>query len=179
MTFEQLYDQHFAYVWRSLRRLGVPACDAADATQEVFLTVHRKYGEFEGRSKVSTWLFGICYRVASVRRRTARRRPEVPHELAHEDRPSSEAIDPSAEIERRQERAQLERLLDAMSLEQRAVFTLYELEGLEGEAIGELLELPRGTVYSRLRSARELFWRSVGQMRAREHSATVCPEGSS
>lgn len=177
MTFEQLYDQHFAYVWRSLRRLGVPACDAADATQEVFLTVHRKYGEFEGRSKVSTWLFGICYRVASVRRRSARRRPEIPHEMAHEDRPVE--ADPGADLERRQERAQLERLLDVMSLEQRAVFTLYELEGLEGEAIAALLELPRGTVYSRLRSARELFWRGVDQMRARERSATICPEGSS
>ncbi|HEU4535600.1 MAG TPA: sigma-70 family RNA polymerase sigma factor [Polyangiaceae bacterium] len=177
MTFEQLYDQHFAYVWRSLRRLGVPASDAADATQEVFLIVHRKHAEFEGRSKVSTWLFGICYRVASVRRRSARRRPEIPHEMAHDDRPVE--LDPGADLERRQERAQLERLLDAMSLEQRAVFTLYELEGLEGEAIAALLELPRGTVYSRLRSAREIFWRGVDQMRARERATDVCPEGSS
>jgi RNA polymerase sigma-70 factor, ECF subfamily len=177
MTFEQLYDQHFAYVWRSLRRLGVPARDAADATQEVFLVVYRKYGEFEGRSKVTTWLFGICYRVASVRRRSARRRPEEPNEAAHEDRPVE--ADPGAEIERRQERAQLERLLDAMSLEQRAVFTLYELEGLEGEAIAALLDLPRGTVYSRLRSAREIFWRSVDVMRAREQAATACQGGSS
>ncbi len=176
MTFEQLYDHHFAYVWRSLRRLGVPAGDAPDATQEVFLIVHRKYGDFEGRSKVTTWLFGICYRVASVRRRSARRRPEVPHETAHEDHPAD--ADPGAEAERRQERALLERLLDAMSLEQRAVFSLYELEGLDGEAIAALLELPRGTVYSRLRSAREIFWRTVDQMRARERSANLCPEGS-
>jgi RNA polymerase sigma-70 factor (ECF subfamily) len=177
MTFEQLYDQHFAYVWKSLRRLGVPSSEAADATQEVFLIVHRKHAEFEGRSKVTTWLFGICYRVASVRRRTARRRPEVPHEAAHEDRPGGP--DPGAEVERRQERAALERLLDSMSLEQRAVFTLYEIEGLEGDEIASLLELPRGTVYSRLRSAREAFWRTVTQMRARERAANALPQGPS
>ena len=69
MTFEEAYRAHFAFVWRSLRRLGIREEDAADAAQEVFIVVHRKLPEFAGNSKLTTWLYGICFRVASERRR--------------------------------------------------------------------------------------------------------------
>ena len=71
MTFKEVYDENFRFVWRSLRRLGVREGDVPDAVQDIFLIVHRKLGEFEGRSKVTTWLFGICLRVARDRRRAA------------------------------------------------------------------------------------------------------------
>ena len=70
-TFKEVYEEQFRFVWRSLRRLGVRESDVADAAQDVFLVVHRRLDEFEGRSKVSTWLYGICYRVARDRRRLA------------------------------------------------------------------------------------------------------------
>jgi len=73
MTFEETYRAHFAFVWRSLRRLGVAEDDAADAAQDVFIIVHRKLPEFAGRSKLTTWLYGICFRVASERRRAVPR----------------------------------------------------------------------------------------------------------
>src|ERR1043165_2409120 len=69
MTFEEVYRAHFAFVWRSLRRLGIREEDAADTAQEVFIVVHRKLPEFAGRSKLTTWLYGVCFRVASERRR--------------------------------------------------------------------------------------------------------------
>ena len=69
MTFKEVYDEHFRFVWRSLRRLGVRESDVPDAVQDVFLVVHRRLAEFEGRSKVTTWLFGICFRVARDRRK--------------------------------------------------------------------------------------------------------------
>src|SRR6478609_4057881 len=75
MTFEDIYRAHFAFVWRSLRRLGVREEDANDVAQEVFIVVHRKLPEFAGRSKVTTWLYGVCFRVASERRRAAPRPP--------------------------------------------------------------------------------------------------------
>ena len=65
MTFEEAYRAHFAFVWRSLRRLGIREEDAADTAQEVFIVVHRKLPEFAGHSKLTTWLYGICFRVAS------------------------------------------------------------------------------------------------------------------
>ena len=164
--FQQVYDEHFRFVWRSLRRLGVREGDVADAAQDVFLVVHRRLGAFEGKAKMSTWLYGICMRVASDRRRSAFSRRSVGDdgsiERSPDERPSAHA-----EAERRQGLALLEAILDEMPLEQRAVFTLFELDGMKGEAIAELLEVPLGTVYSRLRLAREVFKRASARVRAR------------
>lgn len=65
-TFTQVYQSHAPMAWRSLRRLGVPDAEVADAAQEVFVVVHRKLDGFEGRSSLTTWLTGICLRVAPI-----------------------------------------------------------------------------------------------------------------
>ena len=123
VTFEQVYKEHFAFVWRSLRRLGVREEDANDAAQEVFIVVHRKLSEFSGRSKMTTWLYGICFRVASERKRA--RRPLV---LGEHDAVSllGEHPDPGVSAERNEGLAVLEQVLDRMPPEQRAVFCLFE-----------------------------------------------------
>lgn len=167
MTFREVYQEHFQFVWRSLRRLGVRESDAQDAAQDVFLVVHRRLAEFEGRSKITTWLFGICYRVASDRKKLAHVRRRVDGGEALLDGPDERA-DVAAEAERRQGLALLEAILEELPLEQRAVFTLFELEGMTGEDIAETLEIPLGTVYSRLRLAREAFKRSVARVNARD-----------
>jgi len=154
LTFEDAYRAHFAFVWRSLRRLGIREEDASDAAQEVFIVVHRKLPEFAGRSKLTTWLYGVCFRVASERRRAGGRAPlGVQEAEAFVSRPA----DPAATAERNQGLAVLERILDRMPDEQRAVFCLFELEGMTGDDIAESLEIPLGTVYSRLRLARAVF----------------------
>ena len=162
-----MYDEHFRFVWRSLRRLGVPESDVADAVQDVFLVVHRRLGEFEGRSKVSTWLYGICYRVARDRRRLAHVRHRSDDDGQMDERPDENA-DVAAAAERREGLELLETILDEMPIEQRAVFTLFELDALGGDAIADMLEIPVGTVYSRLRIAREQFRRSLTRMQARD-----------
>lgn len=167
LTLRAIYDEHVTFVWRALRRLGVRESDLPDAVQDVFLVVHRKLPEFEGRSKVTTWLFGIAMRVARDRMRLAHVRRQVGDEeavLAYID----ESADVAAQAERRQAAEILEDILDSLPIEQRAVFTLFELDGMSGEAIAELLEIPLGTVYSRLRLAREAFQRSVSRLRARQ-----------
>jgi RNA polymerase sigma-70 factor (ECF subfamily) len=161
MTFEETYRAHFAFVWRSLRRLGIREEDAADVAQEVFIVVHRKLPEFAGRSKLTTWLYGVCFRVASERRRA---RPQPP--LGEQEAASFVArpADPGAIAERNQGLAVLERILDRMPDEQRAVFCLFELEGMTGEEIAEALEIPLGTAYSRLRLAREAFSAATAEL---------------
>jgi len=154
MTFEQVYRAHFAFVWRSLRRLGVGEDDAGDAAQEVFMVVHRKLPEFAGRSKLTTWLYGVCFRVASERRRARKPIQIDPHDAALMfDR----AIDPGTAAEHKEGLALLEQVLNHLPTEQRAVFCLFEFEGMTGEQIAECLEIPLGTVYSRLRLARAAF----------------------
>ena len=62
----QIFREYAPFVWRGLRRLGVPECDVEDVCQEVFVVVHRKLGDFEGRSSLRTWIYGICARTASA-----------------------------------------------------------------------------------------------------------------
>src|SRR5687768_6015223 len=159
--FTRVYREQFAFVWRSLRRLGVPERDLPDATHDVFLVAHARFADFDGRHRVSTWLFAIGLRVASDRRRKAANRYEVYGD--EREPPGRTEPDPLAE-----RRALLERCLDAMPLEQRAVFVLFELEGMTGDEIARLLEIPTATAHSRLRLARETFRRTLGREQARE-----------
>lgn len=170
MDFQRIYEEHFPFVWKSLRRLGVREDDTADAAQEVFLVAYRKLNEFEGRSKVTTWLFGICLRVARDRGRLAHVRREVGDDGEMLDRVEGSS-DVSAEAERHEAVALLERILNDLDFDQRAVFTLFELDGMGGDEIAELLQIPVGTVYSRLRLAREAFQRAVSRLQARERFA--------
>jgi RNA polymerase sigma-70 factor (ECF subfamily) len=165
-TFREFYETHVRFVWRVLPRLGVRDSDVADAVQDVFVVVHKKLPEFEGRSKPTTWLFAICMRVASDRRRLAHLRREVPSL----EEPASEACegDGAAALERRQARALLESILSRMPEEQRIVFSLFEIEQMSADAIAELLDVPEGTVRSRLRLARASFDQSVARLRASE-----------
>ena len=161
MTFEEVYRAHFAFVWRSLRRLGIREEDAADTAQEVFIVVHRKLPEFAGRSKLTTWLYGVCFRVASERRRA---RPRAPLAAQEAEALVGRPADPAATAERNQGLAMLERVLDRIPDEQRAVFCLFELEGMTGEEIAEALEIPLGTAYSRLRLARVAFSAATAEL---------------
>jgi RNA polymerase sigma-70 factor (ECF subfamily) len=169
MTFEEVYEAHFGFVWRSLRGLGLAEAELPDAAQEVFLVVHQKLEDFDGRAKITSWLFGIAMRVASNRRRSAYLRREV-----LEGDPAvavaTEASDAAQELERREAVAQFQAILERLPFEQRVVFTLFEVEGCSGDEIAELLDIPRGTVHSRLRLARAAFREQVQRLEARERS---------
>ncbi len=174
--FAQLYREHFPFVWKSLRRLGVREADTADAAQEVFLVVYRKLDGFEGRSQLTTWLFGICLRVARDRQRLAHNRREVGADDDLIERAAG-STDTGDEVEQRQAAALLERILDSLDFDQRTVFVLFEVEGMKGDEIAALLEIPAGTVSSRLRLAREAFQRAVSRLQARERFA-LSPGGA-
>jgi RNA polymerase sigma-70 factor (ECF subfamily) len=167
--FRAVYDAHFELAWRCLRRLGVRGPDLMDQTQKVFLVVHAKLGDFEGRSPLSTWVFGICRRVASDYRRSASIRCEVVTDPAELDAVSAWPQEPGASKKEFERVA--ERILDKIPEPQRLVFVLFELEEMSGDDIAILLELPVGTVRSRLRLARESFRREVKRLTAMRESA--------
>ncbi|HEY2407035.1 MAG TPA: sigma-70 family RNA polymerase sigma factor [Polyangiaceae bacterium] len=177
MNFEQAYREHFAFVWRSLRHLGVPDRDLPDACQDVFLVLHKKLSELAAAARLTTWLYGTCLRVASDRRRRASARNEV---LSAETLERAQAHDGDARrVELTDQRALLAAALDAMSLEQRAVFALFELEGATGAEIASLLDVPEATVYSRLRLAREIFRRVLDRARSGQAFAGLLLKGIS
>jgi RNA polymerase sigma-70 factor, ECF subfamily len=150
--FSDFYRQYFDFVWCSLSRLGVLSAELPDAVQEVFVVASKRYHELDFSTRLTTWLYATCLRVASDRRRKVRNRQEVSY---------ADSADALSRVSADQSEAELQRLLasalDVLPLEQRAVFTLFELDGLTGEAIAELLDLPLGTVFSRLRLARQRF----------------------
>lgn len=166
LTVDQIHDEHADFVWRSLQRLGVPDSDLEDALQEVFIVVHRKLASFDGSSRLSTWLYGICLRVASAHRNRAHVRRERP--TPEIDDAPDEHGDPEATLSARQARERLERALDALTPEKRAVLVMFEIEGLPAGTIAEMLGVPVGTVYSRLSSARAAFAEAVKRMERRE-----------
>jgi RNA polymerase sigma-70 factor (ECF subfamily) len=155
-----VYREHAEFVWRSLQHLGVRPSDLEDLLQEVFIVVHRKVEGFRGQCRITTWLFGICLRVAARHRRRAffrfeRQTDEVPERIDNatpEDRVADE-----------QRRRVLERALARLSLEQRAVFVLFELEGKSCLEIAELVSIPLGTVHSRLHHARRQVKTTLAQ----------------
>jgi RNA polymerase sigma-70 factor (ECF subfamily) len=146
-----VYREHADFVWRSLQHLGVRPPDLEDVTQEVFVVVHRKLATFDGSSRITTWLFGICLRVADRHRRRAHFRYE---QRGHDPPERVDDHTPEDRLAERQKQALLQRALDHLSLEHRAVFVLFELEGRPCAEIAELLTVPVGTVHSRLHNAR-------------------------
>src|ERR1700683_1529789 len=81
-SFDQVYEEHFDFVWRSAKRLGVHDGAVDDVVQETFLVVQRRLPEFEGRSSPNTWVFGIVLRVARDHRRKVRRKS--PHSVQYD-----------------------------------------------------------------------------------------------
>jgi RNA polymerase sigma-70 factor, ECF subfamily len=164
---EGLLRDHFDFIWRLLRRLGLDEALADDAAQEVFLVASRRLDQIDAGSERS-FLFGTAIRVASdLKKRVARRR-EVPATDSFEivdPVPSPEAL-----VDQSRARALLDEMLDELPEELRTIFVLYELEELEMKDIADLLDLPRGTVASRLRRARAMF---AGAARRRQARAKI------
>ena len=168
LRVEDVYRDQFGFVWRSLRHLGVAESDVEDAVQDVFIIVHAKLASFERRSQLTTWIYGICLNVAQSRRRRAHVRRELPTDPHALSTAPGELTRVDEAHARREAERVLDAILDTLPLEQRAVFTLFELEGRTCEEIAGLCEIPIGTVYSRLRLAREAFKRASARLEARE-----------
>jgi RNA polymerase sigma-70 factor (ECF subfamily) len=151
LAFSQVFRSHAPYILGLVRRLGVRACDVEDVAQEVFLAVHAGLPNFQGRSKLKTWLCSICFhKVEDYRRQIARRR-----EIITADEPTG-VIDetPQDGIARKQRVLVLEAILARLPDAQRQVFVLYELEELPMCDVARILGCPLFTAYGRLRTAR-------------------------
>lgn len=151
-SFDEVYATHVAFVWRVLRTFGLSDAQVEDAVQDVFLVVHRRLPEWEGRAALSTWLFAIARRVASAhRRRGAGDRTEaLSDELVG-------GADTFAAMSRAQAAATVFQILQTLDEDKRVVFALVELEGMSVPEVARMLDLNLNTAYSRLRLARHAF----------------------
>jgi RNA polymerase sigma-70 factor (ECF subfamily) len=159
---EAWFRAHFSRLWRLVARLGVAAPNVDDVVQEAFIAVARRHSDIaEGRE----WAFlvGSALRLSWNHRHRASTRREVAvgEGLEREASPLPDAEQLLIEKRARQE---LEHALSALSDAHRAVFVLYELEGFSAPEIAELLELPLGTVASRLGRARAHFSKQAARL---------------
>ena len=168
LAFSDLYESHFAFLWRSALRLGTPRAHVDDVVQDTFIVVHRRLASFEGRSSVKTWLFGILFNVVRARRRAVGAEPW--RRTAHDD--LAAVSDPAAAPDENAARAEaarlVDRLLESLDDDKRAVFILAELEGMSVPEIAQALRIPLNTAYSRLRLARQEFAEAAARHRAHD-----------
>ncbi len=157
-SFRELYDEHFAYTWRSLRYLGVPESQLEDASQELWLVVSRRLADFEQRSHVRTWLFGIAINLSrNLRRVQSRRRPHVPLPLEL----TAAGGDPCSRREANEGWEMVSRFLDTLDDTRRAIFVGALLEQWSPVELSPVLGLDATAVQNRVRSLRRSFERWV------------------
>jgi RNA polymerase sigma-70 factor (ECF subfamily) len=161
-----MIERHFDGLWTFCRRLGLADGDLDDAMQEVIFITSERLADIEVAAEKS-FLFGTAFRVASELRRKRANRREVGDE-AMGDR-EDPAPGPDALLDRVRARKILDDVLAGMPIDQRAVFVLYEIEERTMAEIAALLDLPIGTVASRLRRGRAYFEASLARTLRRPH----------
>jgi RNA polymerase sigma-70 factor (ECF subfamily) len=150
MDFRRLFDEHASYVFHSLARLGVPDHHRDDLVQEVFMTVHALFEDYDPTRPFRPWVFAIAYRISLRYRRKSASNREI---LVEAEAPSTDA-GPLEALEAMQARERLRRALAQVELHRRAVLILKDIDGQSIPEIAHALGIPLNTAYSRLRLAR-------------------------
>jgi RNA polymerase sigma-70 factor (ECF subfamily) len=169
-TLEEVYECHAGFVWRIVRRMGIPDHGVEDVMHEVFLIVHRRLPEYDGRVAMTTWLYHLTRGVVSNHRRS---RVREQRRIALVDPRPTPVPDPEVQTGRGQAAAFVRAFLEELDPDKREVFELIELEGLPVPEVAELVGINLNTAYSRLRAARQLFQRAVDRIRAADERRLV------
>lgn len=151
LYFDTVFREQAPFVRRALLRMGVNDADVPDLLQEVFLVVLRRLHDFEGRSTLRTWLYGICLRVAAAQRRRLRRRYAL-FSLREADLALPGRQDDALSL--REHLDLLDGCLARLNAGQRRVFVGFELEERPMAELAAELDCPVKTAFSRLHSAR-------------------------
>jgi len=156
--------EHLDFVWRCLRRFGVPAADADDAAQQVFLVAADKLADVPVERE-RAFLFATAARIAANARRSIRRRQTAYDSLSQA--PEEPGVSQDELSDQLRARALLDQVMADMPDDLREVFVLFEIEEISIQDIATTLDIPIGTVGSRLRRARQAFQQAVTRHRAR------------
>lgn len=157
LTVAEIYREHVGFVRRSSIHLGIARAVADDVVHDVFLVVHRRLDDYDGRGSLRSWLYGITRRVVMHHRRSGQRRERREH---RGPRPAP-APDPEMAVASVQAAEWIEGFIARLDPKQRAVFVLSDIEGLTAPEVAEATGMGLNVVYSRLRLARRRFERAV------------------
>ncbi|HTB77894.1 MAG TPA: RNA polymerase sigma factor [Polyangiaceae bacterium] len=157
-----IFDEHFDYVWATLRRLGVRDADREDLVHEVFLKVHGRLADYDDSRPLRPWLFGFAYRVAADHHRLARHRIEV---LGAPGDAADDTVAADERVAALEERDLLLSALHTIELDRRAVLVMHDIDDVSVPEIAQMLDIPLNTAYSRLRLARGQLGAAVTRLR--------------
>jgi RNA polymerase sigma-70 factor, ECF subfamily len=157
-AWRRLHRRYYPVAAAFLRKLGVGERELEDATQDVFLQVHKYLPRFRREAELSTWLYRLCITQARRVRRRARMTEALFRMLSIVP---GESLVSSAGFSEETARRRIEAALSRLSEHERSVFVLYEMEGLPGKRVAEIVECPEATVFRRLHYARQTFRRAL------------------
>jgi len=175
LTFESVYADLFAFVWRTARRFGIEGSALDDVCQEVFVAVHKGLPGFAGRGSVKTWVFGILQNSVRMHRRSlARKSPAVRSggDTIDADDIGSAEDNPYELVSNVQALRIAHKILNDLGEEKREVFVLVELEQWSVVDAAEALQINVNTVSARLRTARKEFTAAANRIRIRDNWRT-------
>ena len=164
---KQIFREHHTFVWRVVRRLGVPPSAVDDVVQEVFVVLHRRHAELQLQGSVRGLLYGIARKVAKRHRDKAAARPalslvEPAQAAGQEDR-----------VELQEKAAVVREALDAMDEDKRVTFMLAVVEGMSIPEVAEAQNVNVNTAYSRLRAAKQQVQKAIARHRAKSGGKRV------
>jgi len=163
-ALDALAEAWLPHVYRWCHRLGGPAVDAEDAAHETLIIMCRRIDSVHGPAQFQSWLFNIARRVIANQRKRAWFKRWVPGATVQEQ--PAAGWGPERSLEARQAAATVWKVLNSLPTSQKEVLVLVELEERTASEAAELLGIPRGTVKSRLRVAREAFRRAMARIPA-------------
>lgn len=154
-TFDEIYATHVGDVERWCLRLCGPYEEVDDFVHDVFIIVHRRLPEWRGEAQITTWLFAVCEMVSRKRRRKQRLSALTSSfERILLSRLASEEPSPFEQLESRESKSRLYELLDSLSDRYRTPLILFEIEGMSGDEVAQLMGIPLPTVWVRLHRGR-------------------------
>lgn len=157
IDIQAIYSDHAPFIGRLIRRLTGDGPHTDDLLQETFIVLSRKPDALADRSAARPFLYGIARRLCMRHNRASRRLAFFRDRLSAEPQRAGGTEPPDEGIERRERAAAVRAVMESLPLKQREVFVLFELEGLDGQAIAELVGIPVNTVWTRLHQARTNF----------------------
>jgi RNA polymerase sigma-70 factor (ECF subfamily) len=159
-AWRALHRQYYPIAVAFLRKLGVNEGDLEDACQEVFLQMFRYLPRFRGEADPKTWLYRLC--ITQARRARLKRRLGYALEKVLAWAPKETLLSSPGFCEQAA-RQRIEKALAQMTASDRSVFVLYEMEGVSGKQIAEIVGCKEATLWRRLHYARQSFRAALEQ----------------
>ncbi len=161
--FQEIYKQYSRLVFNTALGYVQNREDAEEITQDVFVEVHSKWAQFEGRASVKTWLYRITINRSLDYLRFQKRKKRFAFLTSLTDQMEpSDFFHPGVAMEQQEQAALLFRLINKLPESQKTAFILSKVEGLSQKEICEVMQRNEGAVESLLSRARDNLRKQIG-----------------